>query len=685
MNNQSLSLGGTPPPTAGIRSVTVISEVTPSLEQTPVPLPNWNQGTVDLSDGDGSTRPGVFLIPHGGERPSGKLRVEIALPRGKTFEKAQLTGQLSAITFTGFFQPDTDAIETVYTLELTATDEPSHFIQHRGQMSWTLTIDGKPFPVKPDGLPMELYWIYDYPGRMFKKGVWIEVLRVLATWITPELTCIRELVQRITLYCHLHSGLMYDCKYFSSYYTGRPWGVWLNLKGAMAEAFPLCNCYDQASLLQVALGALGIDVTYIYMRPFGFINTSSLVGRGACNNPGFLDCPEPTPLEELEIRKFLYTDSKEREGFGNHAFCLIQHPEGTPQTGVLDATVGPRLGNLSQAVYVTRGIDSNTSLYDPNSYLPRPGTKNDMRQCIGIIDVHGIPSEGDTQGALNLDRERVDYFKKGIGFDKIVKELEQHEEFVVCPWITPGDCPDIKNNFWQPKYHGTIGGIDAAEKEWTFTRKDECLRVKVDVSSIGPEAALRRMVMDSAATEKINIPFRKKEKRDGGLGFLELFNEERHRWVYGNVHFRIDLYNSSMDVAPLKAWLDRQVKTHITQSLEPYRPVIKNLTVTPSAPDITVGREITLSVEAGPGADGGPLMLEFFFPGVNKQNLRLVRESIPGPNDKTKIFQLGFIVRRSGNARVQVVLVNSKTLISSKPVGVSIIVPDPGEAVKSKP
>ncbi|CAG8764382.1 7071_t:CDS:2, partial [Acaulospora colombiana] len=89
------------------------------------------------------------------------------------------------------------------------------------------------------------------------------------------------------------------------------------------------NCYDQAGIVQIGIGlAPNLSATWYYCEPFGFINTTKLVGIPQdCNNPFF---------KSNNTNPKVGNNDSQRTSFGNHAFTKIGQNIG-------DACAGPHL------------------------------------------------------------------------------------------------------------------------------------------------------------------------------------------------------------------------------------------------------------------------------------------------------------------------------------------------------
>ncbi|RWA08289.1 hypothetical protein EKO27_g6805 [Xylaria grammica] len=108
------------------------------------------------------------------------------------------------------------------------------------------------------------------------------------------------------------------------------------------------NCYDQAAAMQIflALSPTTPEVHWMFMEPFGFIRTTVLVGRGACNNPMY---------ERNGTAPVLGRTSPDRRCFGNHAFVRVG--PAAPDTKILDACCGPHTGHENLDRYIQNSID----------------------------------------------------------------------------------------------------------------------------------------------------------------------------------------------------------------------------------------------------------------------------------------------------------------------------------------
>jgi len=105
--------------------------------------------------------------------------------------------------------------------------------------------------------------------------------------------------------------------------------------------------------------------------PFGYINTTDLVGVGSCNNPFFNTTNEVNYIDNVTpsgivsysscmppTNRVCGVDDKKRSSFSNHMYAILNNG-GTNY--VFDACAGPVVGNLDRDAYLNMTIDHSTS------------------------------------------------------------------------------------------------------------------------------------------------------------------------------------------------------------------------------------------------------------------------------------------------------------------------------------
>jgi len=619
--------------TVEILSITIDSQITACLNGKPVKLPNWKPG-IDLNDGHGSKRPGVFDMTAPNRYKN--LNVRLLVKGLSDKETTKLSGKLAGLTFTTSLTGDNPMGTTGKEITVSAVPEniPHYFKQARGDMEWFIDNDKEPF----EKTRLEMYWVYGCPGIMYKKGVWVEVLRLLIT-LCAGLEHKEKIIQRIVNYCHAWTPLRYNSETTAAQYTEAYWGGCFELEAFLAQAYTLCNCYDQAGALQTLIGALGIELTWIYMNPFGFINKTTLIGRGECNNPIFLKKGSLTP-------ELVDKNDPGRTAFGSHSFCLWEKQD--KHQFVLDSCLGPTMGNASSAQYIKRRIDNTTILYKERKI--RPGGLEDMYKCTGIKDIHAFDCLVGACEKLNSEDKRIKEFKKRTGFDGSGQGINA-DTGVCCHWQDPLCCPELKDKGWKEEYSRTRGGCVTAAKEWKLVRGSEHLKIKIFVTNKGVEAAKNRLLTMTASTAMPEIPFELKPKPHA-KGHLHVFHHGIDIWVYYNVLFLVDGCNSSIDVHPLAHWLQGQAEQSVVEKLSAHLPVID--TVTPAdGVKIKVDQGANIRVIPGEKENKKLLVLEPFF---SAQLLQLVEE---------KHLSIKIKGKKPGKTDIALVLVNEQNLLCS--------------------
>ncbi|MQT15124.1 hypothetical protein [Segnochrobactrum spirostomi] len=222
-----------------------------------------------------------------------------------------------------------------------------------GDIEWRL-IEGTSAPVTlAVRSRIEIYWLLDTPKTMFSAGVWTTVLRRLFPAVDGcDAGAARAAV---TDACFRNFGRAYDTDSGAPYFLVGTNGF--KLADYLDPAKTICNCFDQAAAVQVMLGALGLAVTRKKLEPFGFINTTQLVGIGpACNNPFWPITPVKVPNVPI-LEKY-------RTNFIRHSF--VGAGAGTA-TNIYDACGGPALGTETYANYLVTTIDHTAAIYgDPS-------------------------------------------------------------------------------------------------------------------------------------------------------------------------------------------------------------------------------------------------------------------------------------------------------------------------------
>ena len=187
----------------------------------------------------------------------------------------------------------------------------------------------------------------------------------------------KDALAAITKYLHSGHGLVYDTVKGAPRYWDPTTGVfsattYITVPNS-AGVTNLVNCYDQAHGVVTLGNLLGPSVNAIprFTMPFGYINTTDLVGVGSCNNPFFNTTNEVNYIDNVTssgivsysscmppTNRVCGVDDKKRSSFSNHMYAILNNG-GTNY--VFDACAGPVVGNLDRDAYLNMTIDHSTS------------------------------------------------------------------------------------------------------------------------------------------------------------------------------------------------------------------------------------------------------------------------------------------------------------------------------------
>ena len=184
----------------------------------------------------------------------------------------------------------------------------------------------------------------------------------------------KDALAAITKYLHSGHGLVYDTVSGSSRYwitNSFSATAYINVTNS-ASATNFVNCYDQAYGVATIGNLLGPTTAVVpwHTEPFGYINTTNLVGVGTCNNPFynmtiqniyvkdvsaagsvfFGNCMPPTDL-------VCSVNDKTRTWFLRHKYVVLD-VGGVDY--VFDACAGPFCGESTRIDYLNRAIDRST-------------------------------------------------------------------------------------------------------------------------------------------------------------------------------------------------------------------------------------------------------------------------------------------------------------------------------------
>jgi hypothetical protein len=444
---------------------------------------------------------------------------------------------------------------------------------------------------------LEIYWNYAYDNILFRYGVPVEILRQIAysCKIKRQLEsrlCKGQkqenkswLISVIVQSCFFRNPPSYDVREGNKHFTkGGADGNTLDLSGyldALYHEEAVCNCADQAAVLQVFLRAAGITgVKYIYMEPFGYLRLTYLIGRGTCNNPKYMQPPGSDPPVTAER-------SKDRSYFNHHCFCIF--PNSSPEQcnicshnrdkkaengtigynrsgcSVLDTCAGPHTGEENPENYVSSSVDD----VFPEGGEHWTGTVKNIKCYKGVTEINRtIPIK-------KVDKEfypHIHEFKKLFSIDgNSGKKMigKKQEKFVICDWSFLNMPPVLNDNGFKLIYEKIIPGSDEVEKILKFRKKAEQIDIKFFVASKDTGHSLNRFLSMGSGSAHPELPYKKGPDYLGKQTAQYVSdNYSRYFWVFHNLVFDIVFYNVTFKEKKLLQWLKRSARC--TYSLQKF-------------------------------------------------------------------------------------------------------------------
>jgi hypothetical protein len=681
---------GKPGSVEKITKISLDSDIVACLKRKPVPTPIWeaespgqDKGDKDahelgihLYDGYGSQRPGVMVID---DKQHPGLTVTVEVDNIDNYQNPSLSGALNfgnqgqdkevleapeaMLTRTTFKSTLIDKTSNTLIFYALPDPMPDQFYRLYGLVSWSLNYetsgsnDNGKMEKDLGETYLEIFWIYGTPGKMYKKGVWVEVLRLL------DLECFgllsqKEVIHRVVNFCFGGLGLRYDVFMGASHYVYGWRGGGFDLKAYLDKTHSFCNCYDQAGAVQTLLGALGIHVRFVSLYPFGFLRQTELVGRGRINNPFIYSREDKQMLPGI-----LPPNDDNRSAFGEHGFCIWDNGN---EEVVLDACAGPYLGNHNIQSYLESTIDGITELYKYTQGLNKPGTISDIKIHPGVTDVHSLPIipgiPDDKTKNVELDKSIIEENKdKGLildigGIDGIISKFLQEK----LGWR---EC-ELNKRFRR--------GFDTASQEWSYRGAHQYLEISILVSN-NIQSPLDLFQMMAASSQLRNL-------NKGGLK-TPVNNEQDiswftpyykiTMWYYYNLFVKMVGYNiPSYLFQSLQASLKKKILENSLVDLLDVIPSFKDfrVKVKTSGPKVFVGSDISIQIcplEDTEGED--QYAVEFFYSG---DGLTLIGEqATTGLKIKKDepFTELTFKCMNYGFTGVGLVIVDRTNLLCSKP------------------
>lgn len=322
-------------------------------EKSVIAAPHWKKGEKVEEDNQtdtqkypsGSKRPGVYLVKSKNGPTTLTVKVNITKSEGQTPE-AKLLAHFAGLRLEG----KCPTALGVHDVKVTIHELPDTLQHYEGDVSWGLETSTMSLPLT-NKTRLELFVILDRPATFYKEGVWVEALRfVFKKAKVGGIKDFAQIAAKITRYCHTGHGMAYDTLRGGSQFEALSiGGNTFNLLGYMAKKGKrsnLVNCYDQAAAVQALAGATGVKLGWVFLRPYGYIKTTNLVGVGTCNNPFYMGNGSSPVVAGAP---------PSRTAFDNHAFIANGNK-------ILDACAGPHLGTETLRAYMESAIDAEPTL-----------------------------------------------------------------------------------------------------------------------------------------------------------------------------------------------------------------------------------------------------------------------------------------------------------------------------------
>ncbi|KAH7010941.1 hypothetical protein B0J12DRAFT_59179 [Macrophomina phaseolina] len=403
-----------------------------------------------------------------------------------------------------------------------------------GNIAWRLLVAPTGQALALNATRLEFYALAGRLPRFLAQGVPVALARRAVptsdalgeAWLER---CYNNVFQRF--------GACYDAVRGRPAYVSSWTGGSLRLRAFLADAggAPLVNCYDQAAILQVclALAPAAADARWALMRNFGFIKTTNLVGRGACNNPFFLSSGA-APGKQCD------NDDPRRTAFGNHAFLLLGER-------VVDATCSPHVATEDHAAYVRAAIQTadETRLYRLKNMAP--GTVADLFECPGVSDLDGAGGaarHGAARSApLDLDapaRRLLDLARPRAELVPRFCNADIRAAFAPADRDGSGDGGSARAPAWHVVRSDVYLAPAATLAEWVLRDADgRELSVECTVAADEVQASERFADHLQAHSAQLDSVFGPPERRRRGCG-LSLAGAvgspcPASLWVFGNV------------------------------------------------------------------------------------------------------------------------------------------------------
>ena len=472
--------------------------------------------------------------------------------------------------------------------------DPAGFVGLRGEsVLWERRLGSAGDRIARQRLEMEMYFLRRDPRDAFPRGLPVEALRQVAAGLegrnggrleerggrfgypatlADEGSTVAGVIQQVFSFNPPRYDTFQGAPHFTSFTSFNDitlrYGEYLE---ASKDPHSLLSCYDTASVAQYELRAIGEENLWAYMKPFGYLPLTPLIGRGLCNNP-FYGSDDP--------RRMVWEQAPNRTAFGNHAFCLLE--DGNT---IGDPCYGPHLGNESPVAYVEVATDDET----PQPPKVRRGTVGDITVYQGVTTVINTDLRRDI-----LDSENAEAFRRAVGFGGL-EEGERGAPPLSRCWPEPLQCPGLGEG-WEAVFRDLLPGLPESHRHWRLRRGGECLTLTLYAASDGAETARRRFQI-LGSLHQSQGPIFERGPRDLGDISARYPGGARLLWTFRSATFDLRCYGSSIDLEEVARWLQE-----IAESGEPGGEAPEIDELIPSSETVRLDQLLKVEVVGAEGA-----------------------------------------------------------------------------------
>lgn len=249
------------------------------------------------------------------------------------------------------------------------------------------------------------------------------------------------------------------------------------------------------------------------------------------------------------------------------------------------------------------------------------------------------------------DAADVQAFKDRIGIEKL-PDFDT-KAGVVADWNSlPGAMPSNvrKMTVHRGSAHSPERGFGHLTFDWT--KDPQFLTVQIFVSGIGAKQARDRLVWIASANNMMRIPYKTGPSNLGDIAVEHTVGRSTSIiWAYRNVCIQIDNSHTSIRVEPVARAIQAFMKANLVPDISPHLPRAEAVVISPKS--IRVGDQVQVAVTLAKNITAADILTD-----INQGRERLLA------NQGIKDLTAKYLAERPGRSRIDVSLVNRKTLLS---------------------